>query len=200
MPNEKPKAKRATKATAENLMKSKDDFAVEFTIKRGEKTFALQLKPLSVEERKRIFADKQPMPAAMLLPPLNDKGYVVEGGNKVFRYVDKADMMYPNTTPEAKKAFEEWQAQVEAWQSRVNNRAVFYVLPDDIRANYNEKYKQETDDNIAKFLNDLFMPGELDALHGMYDRLTNAVGVEYAPFSIAPFLDSLEDGNLPNLG
>jgi hypothetical protein len=78
---------------------------------------------------------------------------------------------------------------------------VFAVLPDDIRAVFEEKYPQKTPENIGKFLNEIFFVGELHSLYAnIYPRICNSVGVEYGPFSALDFLKNLGNGNLPALG
>ena len=190
--------KKKKKATAKNLIKSKETYVVEITIRRGDNEFVLPLKPLTAEEHTAIYDKKPPHPPAMLLPKIRD-GHILEGEDRVYRYMEDADLTHP-TLPEADRhRWEEYRAKLDAYNKEANQLLVFAVLPNDIRAEFDEKYKQRTPQNIDKFLNDIFLVGELYSLYAeIYPKVSNAVGVEYGPFSGLDFLKDLGIGNPPD--
>ena len=192
--------KKKKKATAKNLIKSKESYVVEITIKRGDEKLVLPLKPLTAEEHSAIYDKKPPRPPTMLLPKIRD-GHIMEGEDRVWRYMEEIDLNHP-TLPEAdRNRWEEYQTKLSAYNKEANQGLVFAVLPDDIKAEFDEKYKQRTPPNIDKFLNDIFLVGELYSLYSeIYQRVSNAMGVEYGPFSGLDFLKNLGIGNLPDQG
>lgn len=192
----KKKEARKVKATAKNLIKSKDNYVAEITIKRGEEEFVLPLQPLTAEAHTEIFDKKPPTPPAMLLPKLQD-GHVLEAGDKVWRYMEEGDLQYPKLEEQPKNQWDEYVKKLAAHNKQANQALVFAILPDAMKVEFDEKYKQRTPENIDKFLNDIFMVGELNSLYAeVYPRVCNALGVEYGPFSGLDFLKNLGTGNL----
>ena len=193
--------KKKKKATAKNLIKSKEHYVVEITLNRGKgEDFVLPLKPLTAEEHNEIFNKKSPAPPAMLLPKLKD-GHIQQGEDKVWRYIEEADLQNPNLDEGARGQWEQYVEKLNAHNAQINRTLVFAVLPDEMKAEFDETYKQRTPENVEKFLNDIFMVGELHSLYAeIYPRVVNALGVEYGPFSAIDFLKNLGTGNLPDLG
>ena len=187
--------KKKKKATARNLIKSKGNYVAEITIKRGEEDFVLPLQPLTAEEHAEIFDKKPPTPPAMLLPKLQD-GHILEGEDRVWRYMEEADLQHPLLPAEDSKKWDDYVEKLQAHNKGANQALVFAILPDHMKAEFDETYKQRTPENIDKFLNDIFMVGELNSLYAeVYPRVCNALGVEYGPFSALDFLKNLGTGN-----
>lgn len=191
--------KKKKKATAKNLIKSKENYVVEITIKRGAEELVLPLKPLTAEEHTAIFDKKPPRPPTMLLPKIRD-GHIIEGEDRVYRYMEDVDLTHPKLPEVDRNQWEDYRAKLDTYNREANRMLVFAVLPDEIKAEFDEKYKQRTSENIDKFLNEIFLVGELNSLYAeIYPRVSNALGVEYGPFSGIDFLKNLESGSLPDL-
>lgn len=187
-------AEKKKKATAKNLIKSKDSYVAEITVKRGEEEFVLPLQPLTAEAHTEIFDKKPPTPPAMLLPKMKD-GHILEGEDKVWRYMEEGDLQNPKLDEPAKKQWDDYIEKLTNHNKRANQALVFAILPDHMKKEFDELYKQHTPENIDKFLNDIFMVGELNSLYAeVYPRVCNALGVEYGPFSALDFLKTLETG------
>ncbi len=183
------------KATAKNLIKSKDNYVAEITIKRGEEEFVLQLQPITAEAHAEIFDKKAPTPPSMLLPKVKD-GHILQGEDKVWRYMEDADLQNPELPADDQKKWDDYVEKLQAHNKRANQALVFAILPDHIKTEFDEKYKQRTPENVDKFLNEIFMVGELNSLYAeVYPRVCNALGVEYGPFSALDFLKKFENGN-----
>lgn len=190
--------KKKRKATAKNLIKSKETYVVEITIRRGDDEFVLPLKPLTAEEHTAIFDKKPPRPPTMLLPKIQD-GHILEGADRVWRYMEEGDLTHPKLDDVARNQWEEYRAKIDTFNREANRALVFAVLPEDMKTEFDAKYKQRTSENIDKFLNDIFLVGELNSLYAeIYPRVSNALGVEYGPFSGLDFLKNLGIGNLPD--
>lgn len=190
--------KKKKKATAKNLIKSKENYVVEITIKRGDEELVLPLKPLTAEEHTAIFDKKPPRPPTMLLPKIRD-GHIIEGEDRVYRYMEDIDLTHPKLDEVARNQWEDYRTKLDTYNREANRALVFAVLPDDIKTEFDEKYKQRTSENIDKFLNEIFLVGELSSLYAeIYPRVSNALGVEYGPFSGIDFLKNLGIGTPPD--
>lgn len=182
---------KAEKATLANLISSKERFFTVFNITRNGHTMAIPLRALSIKENDDIFNNPAPTPPVRFLPPINDQGFVVPNDSPKnregygYRYLTKADMMLPDEflpKPD-REAYEMYEKAVQDHAEKAQNRVIFTVLPDELRAEFKEKYGEATDANIKTFFNDVFLPGEMKELYQVYFQITNAVGSSYIPFS-----------------